>query len=148
MGYSTSRSETDRQMGRYAGRILNGANPADLPIFQPTKFELVVNLVWGDLCQGGSARVLSFFIVGFLVRSESPFPRPDHALDSRRRAQERSGLAALAATGRLGLDGSEHDGTLGCVGMTIGGEPACRARGDRRATSLYSVGPETRTMMQ
>ena len=57
------------------------------------------------------------------------------------------GWAALAATGRLGLDGSEHAGTLGCVGMTIGGEPACRARGDR-ATSLYSVGPETRTMMQ
>ena len=66
---------------------------------------------------------------------------------SRRRAQEQSGLAALAATGRLGLDGSESAGTLRRVGMTIGGEPACRARIDR-AASLYSVGPETRTMMQ
>src|SRR5262245_3179829 len=37
-------------------------------------------LVWGAFCQGGSARVLSIFIVGFLVRSESPFPRPDHAM--------------------------------------------------------------------
>jgi len=93
-----------------------------------------------------------FFLRRFLdlISKSVSSSRPAHRWSMRAEAVKigrRTNLAACFALARPYLDGFEHDGTLNAVAMTIRGEPAFGARFNR-ATTLYPVGPRTRTMMQ
>ena len=44
MNYGPTTSDAFRTLGHYVARVLNGEKPADLPVEQPTKFEMILNL--------------------------------------------------------------------------------------------------------
>ncbi len=69
ISYGTSLADAHRQVGIYSGKILRGAKPADLPVVQPTKIELFVNL--------RTARTLGLMVpTSILLQPLSPMPAP------------------------------------------------------------------------
>ena len=44
MSYGIDLADTYRQIGNYAGQVIKGVKPADLPVLQPSKFKFVINL--------------------------------------------------------------------------------------------------------
>src|ERR1700730_3053071 len=117
-------------VGKAGGELLRSSPPlAGASVLSASRFEPLVPCMVLSLSRsfGTPAHLLSF--ISFFVRSESRSFVPPRASPMSSRAGavkvgRRTNLVACSALARPHLDGFEHDGTLGAIGMTIRGEPA------------------------